>query len=804
MLATPLRAYDQTLRLLARAPTYVVTVVLTLAIGVAPVLIVASMIDGLLYRPLPFADSHRLLRVEQVRLDDGHSGPLSLPTLRDLDRDLTGDAVPVITLTGFENVSVTVDNGTELERVGAALVSADYFQVLGATPHLGRFFVPGEDLFGARRSAVLSHDLWLRSFAGATDIVGRSIDIDAQPHRIVGVLAAGRDMPIATNVWIPYNERLWNTGRFDRRLSVIARLGDGVDVATARQRVAEGAIRLQERFPEEPYELAVSPFKQSLVREQSATLHALLAIMVLVLLAACLNVANLALAHTMSRGRELAVRAACGADPSRLRRRIIKDSIWLTVGGGVLGFGFATLGVVRLNDAIPVDLPLYLEPRIDGRLLLVGVLLLAVVHAIFSLIPATVARDQGMTPHLATGHRASGGARAAWWRRRFCQLQTALAFVVLAVTAMLVQDATRLNRVDPGLDSDDVLSMRLSLPVARYPEPEQTALFYHELRLRLNAHTEIDNVAFLSRLPGDDARSGTSVALSSWEIRQPTAYVSASPDLFATLDIPIVAGRAIDDTDRAGRRPAVIVSRAWTRRYTPDIPSERLLGTAVDVPIISSTGEIVGIAGDVHFEGVARPIEPYIYLASDQFVFRDMALFLKIADLSDATAAELVDLVRDTVASLDPTIPVFGVAPLDQRLDDALFIPRLVQIMVVSLAVIVLGLASLGLFGLVAVIIAEERHGIAVRLALGATPSALRADMFRRTVRDQAVALLGGVLLFALAWPWADELSSTGDGFDPLALGAAVLVLVLSGLAAVWLASHRMTEIDPNAALQRE
>lgn len=794
-------------RLLQSSPGYCAVVVVTLALALTPVLVTWGFLDALIFRPLPFPAPEEVVIVLHHDLQRDEMGLISLPEYYDL---ALGNAVD---LAVFKRVSVTLGQNSprqdEMDRLGAALVSANFFDVLGMPPAAGRFFVPGEDLPGAPRTVVLTERLARRYGLE----VGAMISLDAQLHRLVGLVPNGFELPLETEVWIPINERFHGRPRFDRFLNTVARLDDGVSMSEASQRFSAAAAMLQERFPQPEFRFAVKPYKSAFTAGLEPALGTLLAVALLVLLAAAANAANLALAHTAERDHEMAVRSACGADPNRLRRQILIEHSWLTAAGGVGGLILAVFTCRIIHGALPLALPEYLELRVDFRGLLIAGVALAVAHGILSLLPAELARRRGLSPQLQSGARSSARALQVRWRRRFVTLQATLAFVLVTAAVLLLEDAWRLAAVEPGLDDDDVVLMQMALPLARYPELRQAALFWRQLQERLETLPGVGTVALAAESPVAEDASGTGYILGAADgstPRQgnalPINYQVVTPGYFQALDIVVLAGRGFEKSDQWGQENAVVINQGFLTHILGDTArgsqaaAEEILGRPIWVAMTGQWGRIVGVVGDVRHSGLHQAAERYLYLAQDQYPWRDLSLVLEMNDSSATTAkglAEIAAAVQREAATLDPHVPVFEVRSLGQRVADLLFFQRVALGLIVVLGLTVLVLTVLGLFGTTAIVIERERHAMAIRMALGRTSDDLRSELLRRTLKDLTLAVVVGGALAVAGLPWLESLLAAGRSTAPLALGVTLVLLLGTAAAAVWLASRRVTAIEP-------
>ena len=808
------------LRPALRSPGQSLVVILSLAAGLAPVLLIGSFVDAVTIRPLPYPEPDRLVAMFHERLVDQDRGSLSYPTFLDVVHELrVRPSDSLASLAAYVQLSLTVEGpldeaeSAEPVRRGAAMVSASFFDVFGLQPHLGRFFVPGEDLPRASRVVAISDRVWSERFDRARDVIGADLLLDAQPHRVVGIVPAGLEYPPGADLWVPMNERVHASGRFDRSFSVIGRLDRTATLEAAQLRLQPIAANLLERVPEAEYRFSLMPLREAMVAPFRPLLWALFGVVFLVLLAAWANAAGFAAAMTVERTSEMAVRASCGALPAQIRGHVRRDVSWLTLVGGALGILLAVAGGVVLRQAVPGPLPRYFEARIDLRsLLILGTLVVATHWAVTSL-PARLSSQTGGRSLLVLASARHGAGRGRW-RRMFLLVQGVLTFVLLAVAAALLADAVRLARVDPGFRADGVVTGRIALSPARYPTARTLHFYLQDLEDRLQDPATINAVAIASRQPIGDPPTRTFVRLL--EAEQPTTneasrdtsvgYTVVSARYFSTLGIAVLG----NDFSRAdepveGFLP-VVVNNTWAESQLSPASNESggepadLLGRHVEIGLANRTGTIVGIAEDVLHDGTARPAESQVYLPLEDIPWREVAVLARGSGGASTIGASM----RRAAREIDPMVPIFDVAELSRRLEDDLFLRRLVVAVLLPLSLLVMVMTSVGLAAMVVFAVQRERRAIGLRLALGATPAKVRAVVTGRVLRAVLLAQLAGVVVVLGLQPaWERLLAEPVAALELVALWLSVSMLTsLTAALTAWWASASATRIDPNSVLR--
>ncbi|MFL5578252.1 MAG: ABC transporter permease [Gemmatimonadaceae bacterium] len=801
-------------RKLARAPGFTLVAVLTLALAIGATTAVFSVVNGVLLKPLPFADPERLVRVGTTTADGRMTSmsPLDFIDYRDQSRAFVGMAsvdVGDMNLTGA---------GSRPQRVNAARVGARFFELLGVGAQLGRVFAPGDDAQGAPPLAVLSDALWKGRFGSDAGVVGRVVSLDGRPYTVIGVAPPTLTYPQRPDVWIP---KIWETWELDPRnrgshsLSGIARLGPGTTVERGRREIATIASRLARQYPESNTGFIgmVQPLQEQIVGKVRPALLAMLGAVAFVLLIACANVANLLLVRAAARESEIAVRTALGAGRGRLVRQLVTESVLLALAGAVLGALLASWAVDAVVAFGPRRLPRLDEVAVDGHVLLFAAAIAVATGIAFGLVPALQAArpDIGQVLNASVRGTSRGGAQRT--RSALVMSEMALAVVLLVGAGLLIRSFTRLIRVDPGFRTENVVTFSVTLPDAKYPFDRDKRALLGALveRLRALPGTQAVGVVFNRPMGRRVIRTVFDVAgraPNPPEKRTPTGVQPASPDYFRALNIPLVRGRLYTPADdRPDAPPVVVVSEEFVRRYFPgeDPIGKRItLGVTHDTAQtgteVTAQGEIVGIVGDVRETDLAEPAYPTTYLPYNTLPLGDVAVLVR-----STAGAELVEgAARTVLRELDADLPIYDMRRLTEVIAESVSQPRFYTLLLAGFAAIALVLAAVGIYGVISYAVTLRTRELGIRVALGAS-----SGQVVRMVLGQGFALtLAGVAVglgaaFLLTRVIASLLFGVG-ALDPLTYGAVAGVLLGVAALASYVPARRAARVDPLLAMRAE
>ncbi len=792
-------------RSLARSRGFAFTAVLVTALGVGATAAAFSVSDFVLVRPLPFAQPDRLVKV-WAQLP-GYSrlemSPANFDDVKQANRSFSAMAA----YTGFAANLVTPQTP---ERVQGTWITYDLFSTLGVAPALGRDFTAADDRAGAPLTLMLSYAFWQSEFGGDRGIVGRSLRLDGQPYEVIGVMPPNFQFPSRdVQVWAPFRFDRASDDYKDRTnywLSSVARLRPGVTVDEAGADVNLIAARLQRAYPVADKQLTgtVLRLRDDLSRQSRLLLETLSAAAFCILLIACANLGNLLLVRGVARRRELAVRTALGAGRERLVRQMLTETLLLVGLGCAAGFGVGVAAVPLLARLVPSDLPVAGVPSVDLRVLVFAGALTLATSLAFAVLPAwRTARRAGLAA-LHEG-RGAGGGRSERVRAALVTFEVAASVVLLISAGLLLRTVARIDEVDPGFRADGLLTLRTALPVPKYETVDARERYYREVLDGVRAIPGVTNAAFVSWLPL--AWNG-----GIWPVQMPGQPVDrgasgsaiiryVTPGYFATMDIPVRQGRAVDDHDTQRSPYVAVVSESFARKYWPDGAP---LGK--EFTIAFSKRVVAGVVADVKLRGLDRTAEPQVYFPSTQ-IADGWLVFYSPKDLAIRTAlpaAAVMSAVRRIVRAADPEQPISDVQSMAD-LVAAQTASRTAQLRVLGmLAVLAFLLAGVGIHGLLAFAVSQRSQEIGVRMALGAGAGHVVRMVLARGLLLAAAGVLPGVALAYLAGRAMQSILFGVAPLDPVTFGAAAALVVLMTLAGSFVPARRAARIDPMRVLRSD
>ena len=793
-------------RLVRQRPGFTTAIVLTLALGIGANTAVFTVINGVLLRPLPFGEPDRLAAVWEDDRLNGKSryqvAPANFVDWRDQTRAFEQVAA-------FTEGAATFATETGGARVPGAVVTTNFFATMGVRPELGDDFSAEHAVPGRHRAVILSHQTWQRYFRGDPGVIGRSIDIGAPaPYRVVGVMPASFRYPgHATGYWrpMPINPEVF-ANRALHFLSVVARLRPGVTLDQAQADMDAIAARQQRAYPATNDQRGVTlvPMAEQIVGDVRRPLIALGAAVLMVLLIGCANVGNLLLMRAATRRRELALRAALGADRMRIARQLLVEGLTLAGAGAAAGLVLAGWATAVLRRVAEPFVPRIAEAAIDIDVLLFLLVVSLLSGVLFALAPVLTSSRPDVRSGLEDGARTSGSGPAA--RRLRAALAVgglAMAFVLVIGAGLVLKSFWRLMQVSPGFATDRVLTAQIELPQTRYANGAQITLFYTTLFDRLHQLPGVIASGGTSTLPM--AGSGHTTWLAIEGQPKPAGeppevnYRTASADYFRALDVPVVAGRAFGSQESATSPPTVVINTALVERFfrERDPLGQRIrIGPNPNAPWLT----IVGVVGDMRQSGPAAPVQPELYLPIEQDVYAELTIAIRSQGDPLALSASLRDLVR----TIDPQLPVVGITTMEQMLDEHVASRRLLMILLAVFAGVALLLALTGVYGVMGHAVSQRTNEIGVRMALGAQ----RHEIMGMVLRDGARLTLSGLLLgLALALVATRFIAASLYGITATdrATYAAVLGLMLAvALLACYLPARRAARVDPLSAIRAQ
>jgi putative ABC transport system permease protein len=787
---------------LARDPGFAAVTIGLLALGIGANSAMFSIVDAVLLKPLPFPEPERMVRV----WESPPAGRNGTTTLTFLDWKRQGDIFEALSVECLTRAALATAG--DPARVSGKLVSADYFQVFGVQPQIGRTFAPGEDRPGAAPVVVLSHAFWRAHFAGDPGVLNRDLALDGERHRIVGVLPAGSFDRDEAVFWKPLIFAPDQLNRAEHWLNPVGRLRAGVSLDQARVKMTMLRASLNELIYQKDWGFAVDPFAQMLVGDTlRRSIYLAFGAVLMVLLIACANVANLALAKGATRRKEMALRAALGASRGRLIGQLLTESLVLCLLGGLAG---VALGALLLHAAAPLvagSLPFTADLRMDLRVL--GFAAAAVMAALIlaGLLPSWRTSFGTLSDALNQAARGSSGSSAAV-RRTIVIAEVAASVVLICGAALLFKSLAKLQQVDAGVRVDHVITMSADLPSAAYPSPDSAARFYEAVVQRLQAMPGVEQAAVSQGLPLQGVQWGEFMNLPGVSESLLVRVKLVDPWYFGALQIPVESGRGIENRDRAGAPPVVVINQEVARQLSKTFGIAKPVGRAVGIwvpgygPIPESlvTLQIVGVIRSERTAGLQAPPELVAYLPLAQAPRQDIKLVVRTRGAPGAAMPG----IREAVRQLDPNLPLGDVMTMEQVKQQSMLWARQPTWVVGAFAGVAALLAALGLYGVLAHAVMQQRREIGIRMALGARSGDVLSHILRSAFSMLMVGLAGGLAgAFALTRVLKSLLFQV-SALDPVALAVACVLMTVVGIVAAWIPASRAARVDPMTVLRDE
>jgi putative ABC transport system permease protein len=805
------RDLSYALRTLWRSPGFTMVAVFTLALGIGANATIFSVVNAVLLEPLPYADPARLVALKETRpLAGGTTGQrVNVPVLSGTFFDWRKQAPSLEQVAAVVPFDLTYAGGAEPEQIGAAAVSANFFPMLGVAPILGRTFQPDEERPNAGGVVLLSHGFWQRRFAGDPAAIGQALTLDGRPFTILGVMppsfegagSAGLTRNTARELWIPLT--LVEAGsRTANSFDVFARLQPGATLATAQTQIDAIMQRLEKEFPETNTGRGgkVLSLTDAIFGDVQSTLWLLLGAVVLVLLIACLNVANLLFARATLRSAETALRAALGASRGRLIQQFFTESLLLTCVGCAAGLMLAWASLQPFMSILPPNVPRMDSVAIDGRVLAFTLLISLLTGMTFGLAPAWHGAQTDLNATLKAASRSSsGGSGRTRTRNALVVTQVALSLVLLMGAGLLLKSFAALRGVDPGFDPRNVISLRVNLSQKKYDTPQKEIAHYEQLLTEVKSTPGVEAAAVAYPVPFASLISNQPFRVPGRPI-DPAKMLSAqynvvSPDYFRALRIRITQGRAFTERDRIGSPPVAVVNETLAQRMWPgENPLGKRLGLGRD------ESQVVGVFADIKQRQLDS--EPRLQICVPVLQQPMRSMFLAARGRSDATM--LLPAIRQRIAALDAELPLSDIALLEERVTGSIRRQRFATLLLAIFAGTALALAVVGLYGVMSYLVAQRTREFGLRMALGAE---LR-DMLKLIVGHGMKLVLAGLVLgvagaLALTKVLAGMLFNVRAS-DPVTFVAVCTLLAAVGAMACYLPARRAAKVDPMVALRAE
>ncbi len=791
------------LRTLRRAPGFTLVAVLTLALGIGANTAIFSVVYAVLLNPLPYPNADRLVAIWGARGADRQI----LTAYTDVEDWRAGNHT-------FEEIgvmrgmSVNLTGGETPDRLGGEFITAEALSVLGAVPALGRMFTPEETAPGTDAAVtVISDRMWRTRLGGDPAVVGRTLLLNGRPTVVIGVLGRGFESPFggATDLWLPVTaipSGPVNFQRGVRNVWAVGRLKAGVELADGQRDLSAISARLATDYPASNTDIGatVLSLRDQVAGELRPALLTLLAAVVLVLLVACANVANLQLARGLARRQELSLRAALGADRGRLFRQLFTESLVLSLIGGAAGVGLALLTVSSIVAAVPGGLPTTAPVGVNRAVLLfsLGVTLLAAVS--FGLAPAWY----GLRSSLGSGLKPRGGGTSGGIDPRSVLVvgELGLCLVLLIGAGLLLRSLGRMQQVHPGFEPRNLLTFQFRLPAVKYREPDQLTGFFSAALAEVRQVPGVTSAALVQATPMSGNWSSTSYLVDGKAApppgQEPVAQRNVVSDgYFQTMEIPVLAGREFDSHDRMGSLPVAIVNAELARREWQGEPP---LGKRIREVGDSLSYTVVGVVGGARQLNLGEIVGPQLYRPVLQVPF----LFSNIVARTVGDPLALLPAVRAAIWAVDRDQPVWGISSMEQLLERSTGRLRFTMRLTAGFALLALVLAGVGVYGVISYLVTQRTRDVGIRLAVGATPTQAVAPIMRHGIR---LTLLATVLGLAAAAGGTRLLSGQLFGVeptDPATYGVVALGLATVAVLASWLPARRAARTDPMIVLRGE
>ncbi|HEU4510491.1 MAG TPA: ABC transporter permease [Pyrinomonadaceae bacterium] len=793
------------IRMLLKHPWFTCTVVLTLALGIGANTALFSIINALLLRPLPLPQPEQVVQVWEVSRQSGNlKFPVALPNM--VDWRTQSSSFAHIAAYSSAGVNLTVDD--QPEHISLLSVTIDYFRVIGVAPAMGRDLREEDGLPDAPRTAVLSHGFWQRRFASDPQIVGRTIRLNSENCTIIGVMPKGFAFPNSeVAIWAPMRGNLAAAGRHVHSYQAIARLKPGVGLQQAQTEMDAIASRLEQEYAGTNKDVGVRlvSLQKELVESDQPRLLLLFGALFTVLLITCANLAGLLSARASARQKESAIRSALGAGRHRLVRQMLTESMLMVLLGGALGVLVAYLGVKALLAIYPTTPPTWTEFGIDRAALIFTLGISVLVGLGFGLLPALQFSRTRLNETLKEGNRGTAGRATEKLRAVLVTVQIALALVLLTAGGLLIRSMWQLQQVNPGFNPEQMLTMQLTLPRAKYAEDEQRSRFFEGVLEQIKALPDVKSAAVASQLPfvgGNSASSFQIVGgppLPKGETLD-TNRRTVSTDYFQTLGLQLLRGRTFDSRDTAKGPRAVVINEAMARKFWPgDDPLGRYLTFNSDTQY-----EIIGVVSNAKHSSLQEEDAPQAYTSHQQVASRTMDLAVRANYSFDGEPAPLINAIRQTVTKIDPEQAVHNIGTMEQRLSESIAPQRFVALLLSLFAALALIQALIGIYGVMSYAVAQRKQELGIRIALGAQPGGILSLVLRRGMKLTLIGLGLGLIGAVASTRLLRDMLFGIKPFDPLTFAGMTLLLVCISLLACFLPARRATKVDPMNVLRND
>lgn len=800
---------------LLRRPGFALVAVSTLGLGIGANTAIFSVVNGVVLQPLQYPESEGLVLITSsfptMGFEDFWISPPEYMQLSEQTRSFSQ-------IGAFNTYQASVGADDQPERVDAAAVSWQLWETLRVAPHLGRYFLEDEDQPGGPAVAVLSYEMWQRSFGGDPSIVGRTIDVDGTTTDVVGVMPEHFDVDESgAQIWVPLQLDWTNRANFGSHyLFLVGRVAPGATVESANQELQSFVQSFPSVIPDghinaETHPLHMVQLQEEVVGEVRPALMVLLGAVGFVLLIACANVANLLLARAQDRHKEVSVRAAMGAGHGRLLRQFLTEGIVLSLAGALLGTGLA-LGCLRLlKVASPGDIPRLSEVALDANVLIFTTLIAVATGVFFGLAPTRHVATNDLARSLRDGGtRSTSSANQRRLRSLLVVSETALALILAVGAGLMIRSFGELNAVEPGFEPDGLLTFQIFLPPSSYPQAADRYEFHQRVLDELAAEPGVTSVATMSGLPPIRRMSANDTEFENFVVTETSPpqnvdhYQGISSGYIETMGIEILEGRAFEPSDDANGVTVALVNRTLAEKFWPgENPIGMRLRAGFGGP--NPFMEVVGVVGDVKNSGldVEPGTELYFHTAQHE-PNGGLTRTVNFVARTDGDLTELAAAARRIIWNRDASLPVSGLQPMTDVMAEAMARARFLTTLLAGFAGLALLLAAVGTYGVMSYAVTQRARELGIRMAMGAEASTVHRMVMREGLK---VAVIGLAVGIGGAWGLTGILESMlfqVDARDPASFVLGPIVLTIVAIAACWIPAHRATRVDPVTVLREE
>ena len=796
------------IRILWKAPGFTAVAALTLALGIGANTAIFSLVNGILLVPLPYPKSEQLVSVRAT-----------YP--RGAFVSLRSQARTMDVATYAEGHEFNLTGRGEPVRITGTMISAELLSVLGVRPELGRAFASGEDSAGQDNFVILSHELWQQRFGGDNSIVGRAIEVEGESRQVLGIMPASFHFPSTkTQIWVPLHNDLRNpvSSWATDYMPVIGRLRPGATLEQASVEMRMFQSHVGEIFPfrmpaDWNADVTVLPLQTSMVADVRTRLLMLLGAVLLILMIACANVANLLLSRAAAREKEIGIRSALGAAQSRIVRQFLTESVLLAMIGGAIGLIFAASGISLLKFALPADTPRLMDIHLDWRVLCFTAALSVFTGVIFGLAPALQSSRPGLSELLKSGGRGNTLSVSQRLRSSLAVAEIGLAALLIIAAGLLIRSFWALSHVNPGFSAEHVLTARVTPNQSFCSDTERCLAFYRSLLDKIQSAPSVKGAALVNTLP-----LGGRVAKRSVDVENFTGVAGqgsplfwmhvVTPEYFRVMDIPLRAGRSFSESELSGNPPVAIVSAETARRFWP---GRDPIGQHVRLLDEKSWRTVVGLAPDVLAFDLQRTTPDWIkgtiyvpFSPTSTGEDRSIPAEMTIAVRTTADESQMTGTLRDIVGSLNSQVPISEIRTMNEVMSEAVSTPASTTSLFVAFAGLALVLGMVGIYGVLAFLVSKRTREIGIRVALGAQRGEVLWLVLKEGAKFGAIGIVLGLISAFAVTRWISSELYGVSAADPLTFASVSLVMAAVTMLACYIPARRAMSIDPLIALRFE